>query len=134
MTPTSGAFCCTSVSKILRIIMAAVMRDSGLFAFEDDQVKDGHVCEEEIVFDLRSIRCWMWMLLAVLVEVEDWEPTSPKAKDVLGTDGYIAPEAYLGALLGTSWNSACCSNVLNLSHLVTICVATKSLASELRCT
>lgn len=28
--------------------------------------------------------------------VEDWEPTSPKAKDVLGTDGYIAPEAYLG--------------------------------------
>lgn len=28
--------------------------------------------------------------------VEDWEPTSPKAKEVLGTDGYIAPEAYLG--------------------------------------
>jgi len=26
----------------------------------------------------------------------DWEPSSPKAKDVLGTDGYIAPEAYLG--------------------------------------
>merc|ERR550525_1037600 len=25
-----------------------------------------------------------------------WEPTSPKAKDVLGTDGYIAPEAYAG--------------------------------------
>ena len=47
-------------------------------------------------------------------EVEDWEPTSPKAKDVLGTDGYIAPESYLGALLGTSephqtaWNNACC--------------------------
>mmetsp|Transcript_86473 Transcript_86473/g.242033 ORF Transcript_86473/g.242033 Transcript_86473/m.242033 type:complete len:390 (+) Transcript_86473:70-1239(+) len=28
--------------------------------------------------------------------VQDWEPTSPKAKDVLGTDGYIAPEAYAG--------------------------------------
>jgi len=28
--------------------------------------------------------------------VEDWEPMSPKAKDVLGTDGYIAPESYLG--------------------------------------
>jgi serine/threonine protein kinase len=28
--------------------------------------------------------------------VECWEPNSPKAKDVLGTDGYIAPEAYLG--------------------------------------
>jgi len=28
--------------------------------------------------------------------VQDWEPTSPKAKDVLGTDGYIAPEAYTG--------------------------------------
>lgn len=28
--------------------------------------------------------------------VIDWEPTSPKAKDVLGTDGYIAPEAYGG--------------------------------------
>jgi len=28
--------------------------------------------------------------------VEDWEPTSPKAKDVLGTDGYIAPESYVG--------------------------------------
>mmetsp|Transcript_92691 Transcript_92691/g.259063 ORF Transcript_92691/g.259063 Transcript_92691/m.259063 type:complete len:343 (+) Transcript_92691:112-1140(+) len=28
--------------------------------------------------------------------VEDWEPSSPKAKEVLGTDGYIAPEAYLG--------------------------------------
>ena len=30
-------------------------------------------------------------------QVENWEPHSPKAKDVLGTDGYIAPEAYLGA-------------------------------------
>merc|ERR1719359_799002 len=28
--------------------------------------------------------------------VEGWEPSSPKAKDVSGTDGYIAPEAYLG--------------------------------------
>jgi len=28
--------------------------------------------------------------------VETWEPNSPKAKDVLGTDGYIAPEAYCG--------------------------------------
>merc|ERR1719327_1440077 len=28
--------------------------------------------------------------------VQDWEPMSPKAKDVLGTDGYIAPEAYGG--------------------------------------
>lgn len=28
--------------------------------------------------------------------VQDWEPSSPKAKDVLGTDGYIAPEAYGG--------------------------------------
>eukprot|EP00928_Gymnodinium_smaydae_P028445 TRINITY_DN21696_c0_g2_i1.p1 TRINITY_DN21696_c0_g2~~TRINITY_DN21696_c0_g2_i1.p1 ORF type:complete len:344 (-),score=42.38 TRINITY_DN21696_c0_g2_i1:271-1302(-) len=28
--------------------------------------------------------------------VEKWEPTSPKAMDVLGTDGYIAPEAYAG--------------------------------------
>jgi serine/threonine protein kinase len=25
-----------------------------------------------------------------------WEPASPKSKDVLGTDGYIAPEAYKG--------------------------------------
>eukprot|EP00928_Gymnodinium_smaydae_P009166 TRINITY_DN13394_c0_g2_i3.p1 TRINITY_DN13394_c0_g2~~TRINITY_DN13394_c0_g2_i3.p1 ORF type:complete len:192 (+),score=31.50 TRINITY_DN13394_c0_g2_i3:208-783(+) len=28
--------------------------------------------------------------------VQDWEPSSPKARDVLGTDGYIAPEAYGG--------------------------------------
>lgn len=28
--------------------------------------------------------------------VENWEPSSPKSKDVLGTDGYIAPEAYDG--------------------------------------
>jgi len=28
--------------------------------------------------------------------VQNWEPTSPKAEDVLGTDGYIAPEAYAG--------------------------------------
>lgn len=28
--------------------------------------------------------------------VQDWEPNSPKTKDVLGTDGYIAPEAYSG--------------------------------------
>eukprot|EP00928_Gymnodinium_smaydae_P048511 TRINITY_DN3243_c0_g1_i1.p1 TRINITY_DN3243_c0_g1~~TRINITY_DN3243_c0_g1_i1.p1 ORF type:complete len:365 (-),score=81.10 TRINITY_DN3243_c0_g1_i1:279-1373(-) len=28
--------------------------------------------------------------------VQDWEPSSPKTKDVLGTDGYIAPEAYGG--------------------------------------
>merc|ERR1719456_1408081 len=27
---------------------------------------------------------------------EEWEPSSPKSKAVLGTDGYIAPEAYLG--------------------------------------
>merc|ERR1719473_1371050 len=29
--------------------------------------------------------------------LEEWEPTSPKSKAVLGTDGYIAPEAYLGS-------------------------------------
>ena len=28
--------------------------------------------------------------------LEEWEPSSPKSKAVLGTDGYIAPEAYLG--------------------------------------
>merc|ERR1719476_702942 len=28
--------------------------------------------------------------------VQDWEPSSPKAREVLGTDGYIAPEAYSG--------------------------------------
>jgi len=28
--------------------------------------------------------------------VVDWEPRSPKARDILGTDGYIAPEAYEG--------------------------------------
>mmetsp|Transcript_28745 Transcript_28745/g.85583 ORF Transcript_28745/g.85583 Transcript_28745/m.85583 type:complete len:358 (-) Transcript_28745:164-1237(-) len=28
--------------------------------------------------------------------VEEWSPKSPKAKDVLGTDQYIAPEAYDG--------------------------------------
>jgi serine/threonine protein kinase len=28
--------------------------------------------------------------------VTDWEPSSPKAKYVLGSDGYIAPEAYAG--------------------------------------
>jgi serine/threonine protein kinase len=28
--------------------------------------------------------------------LEEWEPTSPKSACVLGTDGYIAPEAYLG--------------------------------------
>jgi len=28
--------------------------------------------------------------------VSDWEPTSPASKNVLGTDGYIAPEAYDG--------------------------------------
>eukprot|EP00929_Paragymnodinium_shiwhaense_P020687 TRINITY_DN13700_c0_g1_i1.p1 TRINITY_DN13700_c0_g1~~TRINITY_DN13700_c0_g1_i1.p1 ORF type:complete len:466 (+),score=131.77 TRINITY_DN13700_c0_g1_i1:108-1505(+) len=28
--------------------------------------------------------------------VQEWEPHSPKPEDVVGTDGYIAPEAYLG--------------------------------------
>ena len=28
--------------------------------------------------------------------LQDWEPSSPKTRDVLGTDGYIAPEAYGG--------------------------------------
>merc|ERR1719428_1196620 len=27
---------------------------------------------------------------------DEWEPSSPRAKAVVGTDGYIAPEAYLG--------------------------------------
>jgi serine/threonine protein kinase len=27
---------------------------------------------------------------------DEWEPDSPKSKAVVGTDGYIAPEAYLG--------------------------------------
>merc|ERR1719506_2941265 len=27
---------------------------------------------------------------------EEWEPESPKSKAVVGTDGYIAPESYLG--------------------------------------
>ncbi|CAK0899893.1 unnamed protein product [Prorocentrum cordatum] len=28
--------------------------------------------------------------------VESWQPGAPRASEVLGTDGYIAPEAYLG--------------------------------------
>lgn len=28
--------------------------------------------------------------------VQDWEPKSPRSKTILGTDGYIAPEAYDG--------------------------------------
>merc|ERR1719163_2603120 len=28
--------------------------------------------------------------------VVDWAPTSPRSKHVLGTDGHIAPEAYIG--------------------------------------
>jgi len=28
--------------------------------------------------------------------VQNWEPKSPKSKDVIGTDGYLAPEAYSG--------------------------------------
>jgi calcium-dependent protein kinase len=28
--------------------------------------------------------------------LEEWEPSSPKSKSILGTDGYIAPEVYLG--------------------------------------
>jgi serine/threonine protein kinase len=28
--------------------------------------------------------------------LEEWEPSSPESEVVLGTDGYIAPEAYLG--------------------------------------
>ena len=27
---------------------------------------------------------------------EEWEPSTPKSKSVVGTDGYIAPELYLG--------------------------------------
>jgi serine/threonine protein kinase len=27
---------------------------------------------------------------------EEWEPNSPKSRSIVGTDGYIAPEAYLG--------------------------------------
>jgi len=29
--------------------------------------------------------------------IEHWEPSSPKARDVLGTDQYIAPESYSGS-------------------------------------
>ena len=29
--------------------------------------------------------------------LEEWDPLSPKSKSVLGTDGYIAPEAYQGS-------------------------------------
>ena len=28
--------------------------------------------------------------------LDEWEPSSPKSKSILGTDGYIAPEVYLG--------------------------------------
>ncbi|CAK0790515.1 unnamed protein product [Prorocentrum cordatum] len=61
---------------------------------------------ENVVVDLASPkvrRCnsngSMTSVEAKLIDfdtVQDWEPTSPKAKDVLGTDGYIAPEAYTG--------------------------------------
>jgi len=61
---------------------------------------------ENVVVDLQSPkmrRCStngsMTSVEAKLIDfdtVEDWEPTSPKAKDVLGTDGYIAPESYMG--------------------------------------
>ena len=45
-----------------------------------------------------AIRVFRWKPRVAASQVENWEPHSPKAKDVLGTDGYIAPEAYLGAL------------------------------------
>ena len=55
---------------------------------------------------LRSMEFWIARVSGIQKasallspEVENWEPHSPKAKDVLGTDGYIAPEAYLGAPL-----------------------------------
>jgi len=61
---------------------------------------------ENVVVDLQSPKLRkcstngsMTSVEAKLIDfdtVEDWEPTSPKAKDVLGTDGYIAPESYLG--------------------------------------
>jgi len=38
-------------------------------------------------------------VLAKLIDfdtVQDWEPKSPRSKTILGTDGYIAPEAYDG--------------------------------------
>jgi calcium-dependent protein kinase len=29
---------------------------------------------------------------------QEWEPSSPKSQQILGTDGYIAPECYIGGL------------------------------------
>ena len=63
--------------------------------------------------------CWFAFLLKLAdvwhLQVENWEPSSPKAKDVLGTDGYIAPEAYLGNSLHSVQSSlrlACDEGVL----------------------
>ena len=53
---------------------------------------------EHGVLDCQSVR-YPESISTLSPEVENWEPHSPKAKDVLGTDGYIAPEAYLGAPL-----------------------------------
>jgi len=61
---------------------------------------------ENVVVDLASQRVRRTSSNGSLTSIEaklidfdtvaDWEPTSPKAKEVLGTDGYIAPEAYSG--------------------------------------
>ncbi|CAK0904387.1 unnamed protein product [Prorocentrum cordatum] len=59
----------------------------------------GSVISEGSVVSLKSADSIASPVSAKLIDfdtVENWEPSSPKSKDVLGTDGYIAPEAYLG--------------------------------------
>lgn len=61
---------------------------------------------ENVVVDLKSAKStrrscagWTTTVDTKLIDFDDavnWEPSSPKHEDVLGTDGYIAPEAYAG--------------------------------------
>lgn len=56
----------------------------------------GSVVSEASIKSVDSMASAVSAKLIDFDTVENWEPQSPKSKDVLGTDGYIAPEAYLG--------------------------------------
>jgi serine/threonine protein kinase len=84
------------IHKDLKLENVMVDMDSPKFRATGSVVSAGSVASEASIKSVDSIASPVSAKLIDFDTVETWEPASPKSKDVLGTDGYIAPEAYLG--------------------------------------
>jgi serine/threonine protein kinase len=94
-----------SVAKVPMVDSRALVKQilEGLLALHQSGRIHKDIKLENVVADMDSPRRkgeqFDSPVMAQIIDfdtVQDWEPKSPRSKTILGTDGYIAPEAYDG--------------------------------------